>query len=81
MESRIPSKVFTDTNNHNSCMTKHILPYNFNICYCIYLKLTDVSGIGMTGANMHNTILNYQQELLPLFYLFTIVLYGKTGVK
>ena len=45
-------KVTTDTNNHNACMTKHILPYNFNICYSIYLKLTDEIGIGMTGANI-----------------------------
>ena len=26
-----PVKVTTDTNNHNSCMTKHILPYDFNM--------------------------------------------------
>ena len=45
-------KVTTDTNNHNSCMTKHTLPYNFNICYGIYLKLTDISGIGMASANI-----------------------------
>ena len=24
------------TTDHNFCMTKHILPYNFNICYRIY---------------------------------------------
>ena len=33
-------------------MTKHILPYNFNIFYSIYLKFTDVSEIGMAGANI-----------------------------
>ena len=29
-------KVTADTNNHNSCMAKLILPYNFNISetYC-----------------------------------------------
>ena len=36
-------KFTTDTNNHYHCMTKHILPYNFNICYGIYLKLTGES--------------------------------------
>ena len=43
-------KVTTDTNYHNSCMTKHILPYNFNICYRIYLKLTEIIGTGMSNA-------------------------------
>ena len=32
-------KVTTDTNNHNSYMTKHSLPSNFNSCYRINLNL------------------------------------------
>ena len=64
-------KVTTDTNNHNSCMTTHILPYNFNICYGIYLKLTDVSGIGMQDANiMYQTFDKFQQELLTLLLFY-----------
>ena len=43
-------KVTTDTNNNNSCMNEHILPYNFNICYRIYLKNTEINGLGMPDA-------------------------------
>ena len=45
-------KVTTDTNNHDSSMTKHILPSNFHICYRIYLKLTEINGIGMPETIM-----------------------------
>ena len=31
-------------------MTEHILPYNFNICYRIYLKVTEINGLGMPDA-------------------------------
>ena len=48
---RAPFKVTTDTNNNNYCTTKHMLPYNFNNCYGIYLKLTDINGVGMPGTN------------------------------
>ena len=46
--------VTTDTNNHSSFMIKHILPYNFNICYRIYLKLAELNGIGMPDKIMIN---------------------------
>ena len=61
-------------------MTKHILLYNFNICYRIYmyLKLTEKNGISMPDANtMHLIIYIFQQELLPHVYYFTIDSYGK----
>ena len=29
----------TDTNNYNSCMTKHILPYKFIMCCHTYLNV------------------------------------------
>ena len=32
-------------------MTKQSLPYDFNISYSIYLKLTEINGIGMPDAN------------------------------
>ena len=48
-------KVTTDTNNHNYCMNKHIWPYTFNMCYRIYLKLTEINGIGMPNANISNS--------------------------
>ena len=35
-------KVTADTNNHNSCMTKHIL-----LITSIFVKLTEINGIGM----------------------------------
>ena len=35
-------------------MIKHILPYNFNICYRIYLKLAELNGIGMPDKIMIN---------------------------
>ena len=61
---------------HHLCKTKHILPYNFNICYRIYLNFTEINGIGMPDAIMINeTIEIFQQELvsliiiLPLFYM------------
>ena len=41
----------TGANKYNSCMTKHDLPYNFNICYRIYLKLTEINVIDMPDAN------------------------------
>ena len=47
-------KVTTDTNNHSYGKTKHILPYNFNICHRIYLKLTEILGIGMPDVIMMN---------------------------
>ena len=47
-------KVTTDPNNHNFCMIENILPYNCNICYQIYLKLTEINGIGMGDALMMN---------------------------
>ena len=47
-------KVTTDTNNRNSCMTKHILSFNFNICYPIYLKLIEMNGIGIPDAIVMN---------------------------
>ena len=31
-------------------MTEHILPYNFNIFYRIYLKVTEINGLGMPDA-------------------------------
>ena len=75
---KLKLKVTADTNTHSSCMTKHILPYIFNICYGIYLKLTDGSGIGMSDANiMHKTIYKFQQELLPLFIILTLFCMGK----
>ena len=43
-------KVTTETNNHNSCMTKPILSYNFNICYRIYPKLSGINGLGLPDA-------------------------------
>ena len=49
---KLKLKVTTDNYTHNSCMTKHILPYIFNICYGIYLTLTDGSGIGMSVVNI-----------------------------
>ena len=70
--------VTTDTNNHISCMTKHILPYNSNICYSIYLKLTDINGLGMPGTNkVHWTIYKIRQELLPLFIILPLFCMGK----
>ena len=45
-----PFKVTTDTINHSSCMTKHIFPNNFNICYCIYLKLIGINGLDRPDA-------------------------------
>ena len=70
--------VSTDTNNHISCITTHILPYNFNICYGIYRKLTDVSGTGMQDANiMHQTFYKFQQELLTLFIILPLFFMGK----
>ena len=45
-------KLTTDTDNHNSYITKLILPYNYNICYRIYLKLTEINGIGMPNVNI-----------------------------
>ena len=35
----------TDTNNHSSCMTKRILPFN-------YLKVIDLNRIDMPDINM-----------------------------
>ena len=71
-------KVTTDTNNHNSCMTKHILPYNFNICYGIYLKITGINGLSMPGANKCiKAIYKFQQELLPLFIILPLFCMGK----
>ena len=53
-------KVTTDTNKYYSCMTKHNLPYSFNICYRIYLKLNWTNGPGMLDAIiMHSTIYVY----------------------
>ena len=46
------TKVTTDTNYHNSCMTKHNFPYNFNICYRIYLKPAEINEIGIPDANI-----------------------------
>ena len=52
--------VTTDTNNHNSCMTKHIFPNNFNIIYCIYLKLSGINGLDMPEVIiLHLTICIY----------------------
>ena len=66
-------KVTADTNNHNSCMTEHILPYNFNICYRIYLKVTEINGPGMPDAIiMHYTLHIFQQEVLPLFIILPL---------
>ena len=63
-------KVTTDTNNHISCITKHMWPYNFSICYRIYLKLTEINEIGMPGAIMMNwTIYIFQQELLSMIII------------
>ena len=44
--------ISTDTNNHNSCITKHILPYGFNICFLIYLKLIEINEIDIPDANI-----------------------------
>ena len=50
-------------------MTKHILPYNFNI----YLKLTEIYGIGMPDANIMYQKLNYlhisARVNAPVYYL------------
>ena len=71
-------KVTTDTNNHNPCMTKHILPYNCNIYYRIYLKLIEINGIGMLGAIMMNLLIYiFQQELLPLIIILPLFYMGK----
>ena len=71
-------KVTTDTNNHNSCMTKYILPYNFYFCYGIYLKLIDINVIGMLDSKIINeTIDIFQQELLPLFIILPLFCMGK----
>ena len=43
-------KVTTGNNNHNFRKTKHIFPNNFNICYCIYLKLSGINGLDMPDA-------------------------------
>ena len=70
-------KVTTHTNNHNSCMTIHILPYNFIICYHIYLKHTEINGIGLPDTKiMHLTFYIYQHELLPLFVILLLFWYG-----
>ena len=50
-------KVTTDTNNNNSCMTKKHLPYNVNISYRIYLKLTEIYRIGMPDVIMLKLII------------------------
>ena len=71
-------KVTTDTNSHNSCITTHILPYNFIICYGNYLKLTDVIGIGMQDANNASNFLQISARVTDPVYHFIIVLYGKT---
>ena len=50
-------KVTTDTNNHNSCRTKHSFPNNFNICNCIYLKPSGKNTLDMPDEIiMHLTI-------------------------
>ena len=63
-------------------MTKHNLSYKFNMCYHIYLKLTEINGIGMPEAS-NNALndLNISARVTAPVYYFTIVLFGKTAVK
>ena len=60
------------------CKTKHILPYNFNICYRIYLNFTEINGIGMPDAIMINeTIDIFKQEVLSLIIILPLFYMGK----
>ena len=64
-------------------MSEHILPYNFNICYRIYLKVTEIKRIGMPDAiimRFKNSLHISARGTAPV-YDFTIVLYEKTAVK
>ena len=54
-------------------MTKHNLPHNVNICYCIYLKGTEINEICMPDTiTMNWTIFIFQQELLPLIIIVSL---------
>ena len=68
--------VTIDTSNHNSCNTKHILPYNFNILR--YLPEIYCGKWNWYVGRKYNSALNYLQILArvtaPVYY-FTIVLY------
>ena len=64
----------TDTNNHNSCMTKPILPYNVNMNYHIDRKLTEINGIGIPDTIMVNlSIYIFQQMLLPQIIILKLL--------
>ena len=64
-------------------MSDHILPYNFNICYRIYLKVTEINGLGIPDSiimHFKNSPHISARGTAPVYY-FTIVLYEKTAVK
>ena len=64
----------TDTNRHNSCMTKTLCL----IFYHTYLKLTETNRICMPDAIMINeTIYIFQQDLLPLVIILSLFYMGK----
>ena len=45
-------KITIGTNNYNTCMTKHTLSCNLNICSRSYLKLTEVNALGTLDTIM-----------------------------
>ena len=63
-------KVTTDTNNHNSRKTKHILRNNFNICYHFGLKPNEILGIGMPGTIMINYTKYINKSYCPWLLLY-----------
>ena len=64
-------------------MSEHILPYNFNIWYRIYLKVIEIKTLGMPDAiimHFKNSLHISARGTAPVHY-FTIVSYEKTAVK
>ena len=59
-----------------------MFPYNFNICYCIYLELGGINGFDMPDVILSIKLSTYipVRVTAPVYY-FVIVLYWKTAVK
>ena len=59
-----------------------MLPYSLNLCYHIYLKLTEVNVLATPVVIiMHKSIFLYQQELLLLSIILALFNMSKSSIS
>ena len=59
-----------------------MLPYSLNLCYHIYLKLTEVNELATPVVIiMHKSIFLYQQELLLLSIILALFNMSKSSIS